>query len=379
MNNESNIPSSGGIDWERAAAVLFCLIAAGAAVYFAGKYVVGVALPFLFAWLVASAALPVATRAAKKLHISERFCIAFVVLLILSLIFVLTALALNRAIYELGGLLSRLGEKSSEEVGGMISDAQSFWSDLGSRIPLLRHLRESAELAGFFEGLDSALGNAIGDLISQITSKLPAAAASVIKSMPALLLSLAVAIISSFYFALDRRRILAALSRLMPVAVRHRLPELRRRAGKTAVGYIKAYLIILAITFCELFIGFSVLRISYAFLLAAVVAIIDILPVLGVGTVLLPWVAIEFITGNYRLGIGLLILFGVIETVRQFIEPRIVGVTLGIHPLLTLAAMYLGFTVFGIAGMIIGPLLALVGRAAAAAWSREGGIRTSSA
>lgn len=320
-----------------------------------------------------------ATRAAKKLHISERFCIAFAVLLILSLIFVLTALALNRAIYELGGLLSRLGEKSSEEVGGMISDAQSFWSDLGSRIPLLRHLRESAELAGFFEGLDSALGNAIGDLISQITSKLPAAAASVIKSMPALLLSLAVAIISSFYFALDRRRILAALSRLMPVAVRHRLPELRRRAGKTAVGYIKAYLIILAITFCELFIGFSVLRISYAFLLAAVVAIIDILPVLGVGTVLLPWVAIEFITGNYRLGIGLLILFGVIETVRQFIEPRIVGVTLGIHPLLTLAAMYLGFTVFGIAGMIIGPLLALVGRAAAAAWRREGGIRTSSA
>lgn len=106
---------------------------------------------------------------------------------------------------------------------------------------------------------------------------------------------------------------------------------------------------------------------DYAFLLAAVIAVIDILPVLGVGTVLIPWATIAFIERNMRLGFGLLILYGVIVIVRQFAEPKIVGGTLGIHPLLTLAAMYLGFRLFGVAGMIIGPILALLARAIATA------------
>ena len=89
--------------------------------------------------------------------------------------------------------------------------------------------------------------------------------------------------------------------------------------------------------------------------------------VLGVGTVLIPWATIAFIERNMRLGFGLLILYGVIVIVRQFAEPKIVGGTLGIHPLLTLAAMYLGFRLFGVAGMIIGPILALLARAIATA------------
>ena len=377
MNTGNNIRDT-GTDWQGIAAKLFCLICALAAIYFAGKYVLRLALPFLFAWLVASAAVPPAARAAKKLHIPERICISVAVLLILALIFILTALAVNRAVYEIGALLVRLGETSPDEVSGMISNAAEFITDAGERIPLLRHLRESEELAGFFDGLDTALGSAIGNMLTKLTAEIPALAASVIKAFPSILLSLAVAVISGFYFALDRRRILAALAGMAPHGVRRHLPELRRRAGRTAVGYVKAYLIILAITFCELFIGFSILRIGYAFLLAAVIAVIAILPVLGVGTVLLPWTAIEFIKGDIRLGIGLLILFGVIEAVRQFIEPRIVGGTLGIHPLVTLAAMYLGFSVFGVAGMFIGPLLALGGRAAAAAWRTES-LRSSSA
>lgn len=175
------------------------------------------------------------------------------------------------------------------------------------------------------------------------------------------------AVISSFYFALDRERVGKFFSSLVPQTWRHHLPELRRSAGRAAAGYIKAYLIILLITFCELFIGFSVLRVDYAFLLAAVIAVIDILPVLGVGTVLIPWATIAFIERNMRLGFGLLILYGVIVIVRQFAEPKIVGGTLGIHPLLTLAAMYLGFRLFGVAGMIIGPILALLARAIATA------------
>ena len=363
-----------GINWEVTAARLFCLLVLFAAVYFAGKYVVGFALPFIFAWAIASAAVPVADRISAKLGISRRVCAAVTVLLMLAVIFVLATLAVNRAAYELGRLIARLGDEHSDAIGDMISAATGSLDSISSHIPLLKKLRESGELAGFFDGLDSALGQAVGELISRMTAAVPALAASVIKALPSILLSFAVAVISSFYFALDRDRITGFIASAVPKKWRH---ELRRRARKTAAGYVKAYLLILLITFCELFVGFSILGIDYAFLIAAAVAVIDILPVLGVGTVLIPWVAIEFVSGNIRLGVGLLILFAVIEIVRQFIEPRIVGGTLGIHPLVTLAAMYIGFALFGVGGMFIGPIIALAARAAVAAY-RTASLRTSS-
>ena len=366
-----------GINWEVTAARLFCLLVLFAAVYFAGKYVVGFALPFIFAWAIASAAVPVADRISAKLGISRRVCAAVTVLLMLAVIFVLATLAVNRAAYELERLIARLGDEHSDAIGDMISAATGSLDSISSHIPLLKKLRESGELAGFFDGLDSALGQAVGELISRMTAAVPALAASVIKALPSILLSFAVAVISSFYFALDRDRITGFIASAVPKKWRHSLPELRRRAGKTAAGYVKAYLLILLITFCELFVGFSILGIDYAFLIAAAVAVIDILPVLGVGTVLIPWVAIEFVSGNIRLGVGLLILFAVIEIVRQFIEPRIVGGTLGIHPLVTLAAMYIGFALFGVGGMFIGPIIALAARAAVAAY-RTASLRTSS-
>lgn len=358
---------NGTISWENLAAKLFCLICAGAAIYFAGKYVVGFAMPFLFAWVVSASALRASVPISRKLKIPERLCAAATVLFLLALIFILSALAVNRIIVELGRLISELGNEHSDDLQNMISTALAYFDSLGSRVPLIHRLREMEELSAFFDGLDGVLGSAFGSLISGITAGIPSLAASLIKSLPSLLISFAVAVISSFYFALDRERVGKFFSSLVPQIWRHHLPELRRSAGRAAAGYIKAYLIILLITFCELFIGFSVLRVDYAFLLAAVIAVIDILPVLGVGTVLIPWATIAFIEKNMRLGFGLLILYGVIVIVRQFAEPKIVGGTLGIHPLLTLAAMYLGFRLFGVAGMIIGPILALLARAIATA------------
>lgn len=356
------------ISWERTASVLFCIICAGALIYFAGKYVVGFALPFVFAWLISAAALQASSRISKKLKIPERLCTSLCVLVLLALIFILAALAVNRAIVELGRLISELGNEHSDELQNMLSSAFAYFDELGSRMPLIHRLREMEELSAFFEGLDGVLGSAVGSFISKITAEIPSFAASIVKALPSFLLSFAVAVISSFYFALDRERVGKFFVSLTPRSWRRHLPELRRKAGRAAAGYIKAYLIILFMTFCELFIGFSLLRVDYAFLLAAVIAVVDILPVLGVGTVLIPWAAIAFIEKDMQLGFGILILYGVIVIVRQFAEPRIVGGTLGIHPLVTLAAMYLGFRLFGVAGMIIGPILALFARAIASAY-----------
>ena len=112
-------------------------------------------------------------------------------------------------------------------------------------------------------------------------------------------------------------------------------------------------------TFLEAFVGLSILGVNYAFILAVVIAIVDVLPILGTGTVLVPWAIFAFISSDIRLGIGLLVLYGVTLIVRQLVEPKIVGSTLGIHPLLTLASVYIGLELLGFIGIFVGPMVAL--------------------
>ena len=114
------------------------------------------------------------------------------------------------------------------------------------------------------------------------------------------------------------------------------------------------------IIFAELTVGFISLRIEYAGILALIVALIDMLPILGVGTVLIPWGIADIIMGEYALGAALLILYAVIALVRNLIEPRIVGKSLGLHPLATLMSMYIGLKLFGFAGMIMVPIAVMI-------------------
>ena len=122
-------------------------------------------------------------------------------------------------------------------------------------------------------------------------------------------------------------------------------------------------MLILGLTFIELFIGFSVIGVNYAFLAALGVALVDILPIFGAGTVLVPWGVVALLTGNRFTGLGLLVIWAVISVVRQFAEPRIVGKSLGVSPLLALLAMYGGFRLFGVSGMILSPAVIILVRA----------------
>ena len=116
------------------------------------------------------------------------------------------------------------------------------------------------------------------------------------------------------------------------------------------------------LTFVEVFVGLLTIGTRYAFLLAAVVAIVDILPVFGAGTVLIPWAVVSLLMKDYQTGMGLLALYGVITIVRQVAEPRIVGESLGIHPLATLVAMFTGLSLFGLTGMLLGPFVVMIAK-----------------
>ena len=133
------------------------------------------------------------------------------------------------------------------------------------------------------------------------------------------------------------------------------------RNARTMVGRIlRVYLLLMCITFVELFIGFKILRVDMAFFYAFLTAIVDILPVLGTGTVLIPWGIIACILGNMGMGVGILILYVIITAVRQFLEPKIIGQQVGLHPIVTLICIFAGGKFMGILGIFLFPIMATV-------------------
>ena len=124
--------------------------------------------------------------------------------------------------------------------------------------------------------------------------------------------------------------------------------------------YLRSYLIIMGITFVIMLAGLLMLRINNAVLLAVIIAILDLLPIIGVGTVLVPWSIVELLLGNTGMGIGLIVLLVIHELVRQFAEPKIIGKNLGVHPLVSLLLLYVGYSVLGFVGILFVPLIAVV-------------------
>ena len=187
-------------------------------------------------------------------------------------------------------------------------------------------------------------------------------AASALGRAPSLLIFLLVTLISCFYFSVEYDTVCRALTRLAPARFTDHLPEWKVRAGKAVRRYMRAYFLLFLITFFELLVGFVILGNDYAFLLAFITALLDALPILGVGTVLVPYAVFSLATGSSFLGVGLLILYGVITLVRQILEPHLVGKSLGLHPILMLVAFYVGWKLFGIVGVFLGPTVALTAK-----------------
>ena len=198
------------------------------------------------------------------------------------------------------------------------------------------------------QSMGKGITAASGFLFKMITG-----AASVI---PSLFLKTIITIIATVFLTIDFERIKTFIIRQIPDSKRQVFKEARSFFGGTILKCLVSYIAIFGITFLELALGFTFLRIPHAILLAALVAVVDILPVLGTGTVLLPWGVLSLVMGDYGIGTGILLLYLVIAIVRNTIEPKLVGKQMGLHPMVTFAGMLLGLKYFGFLGMLGVPL-----------------------
>lgn len=346
-------------DYRKAANITIIIIGILLLLRLVFQYALGALIPFILAAIIALLISPLAERLSKTLRIKKRIVSVALTLLIFSAIAVALYFAVSRLVSELGALANRLSS-DPEAISRAIEELTAKLEWLGDRFSFIGKILESDAIKNLGLDLDRLLPEAISSIISSITEAIPSIAVDFFSKIPNVLLFAVVLAISTFYFCSDGERIFAFFSSLLPDHWQKKLPDIRKRLYLTVTGYFKAYLLIMLLTFCEVFLGLSILGVEYAFLISIIVALVDILPILGTGTVLVPWTVFSFATSNYKMGIGLLVIYGVVSLVRQVAEPKIVGDSLGLHPLATLASIYICVKLIGISGFFIGPALALL-------------------
>ena len=321
------------------AALGICIAFALGGIWLFFRYLLGIVLPFFFGWLLALSVRPLAKKVGEGTRIPCRF---------LRLAFVMVSFTL------LGVGVYFLGTRLTRELRQLVEDISApnavRWP------PFVSHILEVVSKGGEGE-VGSYLTQALSGMVESLTRFLPTLLGRLVSAVPKVVISLLMVLISAVYFCLDLETVHTTCIKMLPEKMREW--ALRAKHGILHVGgtYLKSYLILMGITLVILLVGFLFIGVEYALLLAFIISLVDLFHVLGVGTVLAPWALWCFLTGDVGRGVALLILWGVAFLVRQFAEPRLVGDSLGVHPLLTLFAMYAGLSLGSVLGMLLLPAL----------------------
>lgn len=336
--------------------VLFCYAGiAGLVLWLFFRYLAGPLAPFFIAWMIAFMLQPAVRLLHRKTKISKRVLGFVLMFLLLALLCGLLTLLAVRLAEELRQLVDSLSGQADTVIGRLFD----FFENLADRIPLLNRIEDPDLNAVIHQNVS----NIVSGFLGRLSDRIPEQMGLFLAGLPDTVFFLAVFVLACFYMCIDFSAVNTFICRRLPETWLTPIQRIRTAIVSTSFRYLRAYLMLMAITFVQLLIGFLILNLRYAFTLALIIAVVDALPVLGVGTVLLPWAGILIAAGNYYTGLGLLVIYGVIYVVRQLTEPKIVGKSVGMPPLIMLICMYVGYRLFGFAGLFILPILVILLRA----------------
>lgn len=335
-------------------------------VYVFFKYCFVIAAPFLLSFFFAVILQrPLGWLDKKTKNKMHSFWSIVLVLLCVAIILGPVISIIAALFREIGNFISFLGEQ--------LNDLPTFLVTLQNEILKAIKFLPDSIYTSVSESITQFFGNLINDFdvsklginMSSITSGLSngiSGVYSVVKNIPSILISVVIGIIAWILFTKDYKKVVKFIKLQLPDKHKNLLSETKKIFSSTILKMCRAYGLIMFITFCENFLGLTILNLigvmknSYVFVIAICIAVFDILPVAGSGGILIPWSLIALVTGNVGQCVGLLILYAVITVIRQYIEPKIVGDSLGVNPLVTLAGLYFGLKLFGFMGMFIVPI-----------------------
>lgn len=302
--------------------------------------------PFLLAYALAALMEP-AVRALTRLRLRRTAAAALLTLALLGLLLFLSARLLTRGAAALHELAASLP--------GLIAALQQRIAALEGWV--LRLTRDTPGGADYLALAMDALGGALTAVPENLSRALLGWAAAAAQRSPDLLLFLVTAGLGSFFLSASFPAVRAFLLAQLPGAWLRQLELLRQDLKQSFGGWLRAQLLLMLITFFELLAALLLLRVGGAPWIAALTALVDALPVFGVGVVLLPWAAVALLRGDLRLGLGLLVAFGVVSLMRELLQAKLLGDQIGLRPLPSLLAVYVGWKLCGVWGLLFFPLL----------------------
>ena len=341
-------------DLPRRVAIVLFVLAAMFAFGALFSYIAPSVIAMVLAWVIH----PVAKRLENlfcKIKLPAKIASLIAVVVMYGAISIVLFLIGARVVEEMRSLIAA--------VPGWVSEASAWvqqWTDEGG----LQMLDVSPEILSF---INSAINEGLNWLRSfslELLGSVGNWTISTVMNLPQIILFIVLTIMGTFYMVADRQRIFAFFRRWLPQRATGKLTMLKDTVFRGIAGQIKSALIMMALIAVELTVGFVILRVPYSVLLALLIGVMDALPIIGAGLFLIPMSAIGFITGDIGLGVGVAVLYILTIVTRQIVEPRVVSVQLGLYPLVTMAAMYAGLCVMGFGGMLLGPVMVLILKAA---------------
>jgi len=223
----------------------------------------------------------------------------------------------------------------------------------------------------YYSSLNEGYKTSIESYVSEGLSKIAKAGTFIIHailnglqafltSLPNAATVIVISILAAFFISKDFYKLKERFYRTLPPFLEGRISIVAGDLKKALFGFVKAQFTLISITGFIVIVGLLILRVNYAFTIGIVTGIVDLLPLLGTGSIFVPWIIYLFIKGNYGLVIGLSILYAVVVIQRQIMEPKIVADNIGLDPLITLMAIFVGLKLLGVLGLIIGPVTVVI-------------------
>lgn len=317
------------------------------------KYAFGIFLPFLVSFLVVALSRPIINKIAKKTTLPKPIVSIFV----LSMMLILTGACIFGLAFITVNQLASITEKIINNLSGeqnYVSMLFDLIKSIEEKLPFINKIFPNDET------IYSLVINMLLDGAKALSGRLTAFLASAVAALPNFAVTAIVVALSLFYFAKDYDKIGNRLIEILPPRLGRITLIFKNDVLLVVSKYLKSYLILLFITFCELIVGFFILGLENAFILAVLIALVDMLPILGAGTVLVPWSIVMLALGDVKSAIIIFILAGVTYFSRQILEPKILSKQMNIHPLLMLLSMYAGVKLAGLWGLILAPIVAFI-------------------
>ena len=315
---------------------------------FAVRFALPALFPFVVAFLVTLLLRPVVRFLNTKLKINRRITSVVLVVLFYGTIGILVIWMIIEILQFVAGKITNLPDFFQNQIRPMLDM-------VFDEIQKILHNFDPDSAINFDDTVNSLLAS-LSKTVLDFSGTIVTNLTNVAVSLPSFLLNIVIMVIATIFLLVDYEDIVLFVKKQLPDKTNELLHNIGTHLGRVVRKYLISYSLIMFITFCEIWAGLAIIGVKHSALIAILIAALDILPVVGSGLIIVPWAIISFILGDIGMGIGLFILWAVLCVVRQIIEPKIVGDSVGMHPFVTLFAMLAGNFIYGGIGILLVPI-----------------------